>query len=58
VTSFDVFDPEGRYLGAVKAPSVVESSPIPVVRDDRMAYVTTNEPGAQFVVTARIRGRR
>ena len=58
VTSFDVFDPEGRYLGAVKAPSVVESNPTPVVRDDRMAYVTTNEPGAQFVVTARIRGRR
>lgn len=58
VTSFDVFDPEGRYLGAVKAQSVVESRPPPVVRDDRMAFVTTNELGAQFVVTARIRGRR
>lgn len=58
VTSFDVFDPEGRYLGAVKAPSVVESNPIPVVRDDRMAYVTTNELGVQFVVTVQIRGRR
>jgi sugar lactone lactonase YvrE len=57
-TSFDVFDPEGRYLGAVKAPAVVESKPTPAVRDDRMAYVTTNELGAEFVVTVRIRGRR
>ena len=58
VTSFDVFNPEGRYLGAVKASSVVEWNPTPVVRDDRMAYATTNEAGAQFVVTVRIRGRR
>lgn len=58
VTSFDVFDPEGRYLGAVKAPSVVESNPPPVVRDARMAFVTTDQLGAQFVVTVRIRGRR
>jgi len=58
VTSFDVFDPGGRYLGAVKVPSVVVSIPTPVVRGDRMAFVTTDELGAQFVVTARIRGRR
>jgi hypothetical protein len=57
-TSLDVFDPEGRYLGAVRAPSAVEKTPPPVVRDDRMAFVTTNALGAQFVVTARIRGRR
>jgi len=58
VTSFDVFDPEGRYLGAVKAPFAVEWNPTPVVRGDRVAFVTTDEPGAQFVVTARIRRRR
>jgi hypothetical protein len=56
-TSFDVFDPEGRYLGAVRAPSVVESNPTPLVRDDRMAFATTTELGVQFVVTVRIRGR-
>jgi len=58
VTSLDVFDPEGRYLGAVKAPAVVEWNPSPVARDDRMVFVTTDELGAQLVVTARISGRR
>lgn len=57
-TSFDVFDPDGRYLGAVETPFPVDPRPTPVVRDDRMAFVTTDEPGAQVVVTARVRGRR
>ncbi len=57
VTTFDVFDPEGRYLGAVRAPIAVQTHPIPAVRGDRMAFAAMNELGAQFVVTARIQGR-
>jgi hypothetical protein len=57
-TIFDVFDSDGRYLGSVTTPYVVEPRPPAAIRGDRMAFVTTDEVGAQSVVTARIRGRR
>ncbi len=65
-TTFDVFDPEGRYLGGVPAPYRVEprspfsasTGPPPVVRGDRIAFVTKDELDVEYVVLMRIRGRR
>ncbi len=56
-TTFDVFDPEGRYLGEVVAPYQVEPHPPPVIRGDRIAFVTKDELDVGYVVTMRIRGR-
>lgn len=51
---FDVFDPEGRYLGEVLAPFPVEFYPAPVVRDGYVYAVTEDELEVPFVVRARI----
>jgi hypothetical protein len=51
---FDVFDPEGRYLGEVQAPFPVEFYPAPIFRDGYMYAVTEDELEVPFVVRARI----
>jgi hypothetical protein len=64
-TTFDVFDPEGRYLGAVPAPYRVEpqppwsicNGPPPVIRGDKIAFVTKDEFDVDYVVMMRIQGR-
>ena len=51
---FDLFDPEGRYLGEVRLPFTLQSDPEPIVRDRMLYGVTTDELGAPNVVRARI----
>lgn len=55
---FDVFDPEGRYLGVVT--SSMRSwhlAPLPIVRGTAMYYVVTDDLDVPHVVRARIEGR-
>lgn len=57
-TQLDVFDRDGIYLGAVEAPYRAEYyRPRPVVRGDRIAFVTKDELDVQYVVVMRIGGR-
>jgi hypothetical protein len=57
--AFDVFDPEGRYLGAVPTPVTPQRlRPRPVVRGDALYYVTTDELDVPYVVRVRIEGRK
>ena len=52
---FDLFDPEGRYLGTLRLPfSLAWSRPEPIVRDGILYGVTRDELGVQYVVRARI----
>jgi hypothetical protein len=50
---FDVFDPDGRFLGTVHLPFPLWMS-APVVRDGRMFAVTRDELDVPYVVRARI----
>jgi hypothetical protein len=56
-TRLDVFDPDGRYLGQVRAPHLVDRFVAPTVRHDRIYYVTKDELEVPYVVAAEIRGR-
>lgn len=51
---FDVFDPEGRYLGEVLLPFPIEFYPAPIFRDGFMYAVTEDELEIPFLVRARI----
>ena len=51
---FDLFDPEGRYLGELRLPFPLHSDPEPIVRDGMLYGVTTDDFGAPNVVRARI----
>ncbi len=51
---FDLFDPEGRYLGELRLPFPLHSDPEPIVRDGMLHGVTTDDLGAPNVVRARI----
>ena len=52
---FDLFDPEGRYLGTLRLPfSLAWSRPEPIVRKGILYGVTSDEVGVQYVVRARI----
>lgn len=51
---FDVFDPNGRYLGGVASTAKIEAVPSPVIRGDRMAAVETDESGVPYVRVMRI----
>lgn len=53
---FDVFDPDGRFLGTVQLPFPLWMS-APIVRDGRMYAVTRDELDVPYVVRARIEGR-
>jgi hypothetical protein len=55
---FDVFDAEGRYLGAVQtAMRMWRRSPNPVVRGSHLYYLETDSLDVPYVVRARIVGR-
>lgn len=56
-TTFDVFDPAGRYLGAVTTPHRADSLPPPIVRGNRMVFSTRDELDVPFVVMSLIEGR-
>jgi sugar lactone lactonase YvrE len=65
-TTFDVFDPEGRYVGGVPAPYRVEpqppwgpyTGPPPVIRGNQIAFVTKDALDVDYVVLMRVQGRR
>lgn len=56
-TPLDVFDPTGRSLGLVKAPSHPESWPPPVVRGRMVYAVIKDELDMPYVGVLRIHGR-
>ncbi|MFN2317998.1 MAG: 6-bladed beta-propeller [Gemmatimonadales bacterium] len=51
---FDIFDPEGRYLGDVRLPFPMLPRPAPLVSADRLIAVTEDADGVPYVVRARI----
>ncbi len=51
---FDIFDPEGRFLGALELPFRLSPASRPVIGANHLVGVTTNEDGVQFLVRARI----
>ncbi len=56
-TVFDVFDRDGVHLGGVGARFRAETSPRPVGRGDRIAFVSEDELDVEYVVVLRIEGR-
>jgi len=52
--SFDVFEPDGRYLGAVSAPRGFMLNPIPVLRGDRVWAVVHDDLGVNRIQRFRI----
>ncbi len=55
--SFDVFDPQGRYLGRARSEFAVWQYRPVVVRGTRLYALTTDEDAVQYVVRAEIVGR-
>jgi hypothetical protein len=51
---FDVFDPQGRYLGEVILPFPVDFYPAPIIRNGYLYAVTEDELEVPFVVRALI----
>jgi len=51
---FDVFEPDGTYLGAVRAPDEFRTSPEPVLRGDYVWVVTRDDLDVPRVVRYRI----
>jgi hypothetical protein len=47
---FDVFEPDGRYLGQVRAPEGFQMSPRPVLGESRVWAVVEDELGVQTIV--------
>lgn len=54
-STFDVFHPTGRYLGRLETP--YSPGKPPVIRGDRIAGVTVDELGINYVAAYRIAGR-
>ena len=51
---FDIFDAGGRYLGMVRLPFPLRSSPHPIVRDGVLYGITSDEMGVPYVVRGRV----
>jgi hypothetical protein len=47
--AFDVFEPDGRYLGMVRAPDGLLMRPPPVARGDTVWAVVRDEIGVQYI---------
>ncbi|MCY3615256.1 MAG: 6-bladed beta-propeller [Bacteroidetes bacterium] len=51
---FDLFDVDGRFLGAIRLPFSLDSNPEPTVRNGLLYGITTDELGAENIVRAQI----
>ena len=51
---FDVFDGEGRYLGTIRLPFPLSTSPTPVVREGVLYGIVRDELDVTYVVRARV----
>lgn len=51
---FDVFEPDGRYLGQVRAPDGFSLSPAPFFRGDRVWAIVRDELDVQYLVRFRV----
>lgn len=51
---YDVFEPDGRYLGPVRTPEGYQTNPQPVIRGDHVWAVAEDELGVDYVVRYRI----
>jgi sugar lactone lactonase YvrE len=51
---FDIFDTDGRYLGRVRVPFVVQTFPKPIIRYNTLFAVTVDDLDVPYVVRARI----
>lgn len=54
---FDIFDPEGRYLGPARSGVSISLFPTPVIAGRRLIGITTDSQGVQYVVSMTIHGR-
>ena len=52
--SFDVFDLEGRFLGAVDAPEGFQYLTDPFIRDDMVLALVQSDEGVQYVKRYRL----
>lgn len=50
----DIFDADGRYLGAVRLPFALASFPVPIVRDGMLYGVTRDDLDVAYIVSGRI----
>lgn len=51
---WDVFEPDGRYLGEVRAAEGMSHWPVPVIRGDRVYAVMRDEMDVQYLVRYRL----
>jgi hypothetical protein len=55
---FDVFEPDGTYLGQIQAPDRLQTYPQPVFDGDRVWAVVTDELDVEYLTRFRISGTR
>jgi hypothetical protein len=53
--AFDVFEPDGRYVGMVRAPHGFSAYPQPVIRGDTVWAIVTDELGVQQIARMVVR---
>jgi hypothetical protein len=51
---FDIFDPEGRYLGIVELPFRLQRREVPIFRNGMLYGITQDELEVEYVVVARV----
>lgn len=51
---YDIFDPDGRYLGTIELPFSLSRSPTPIIRDDLLYGVVEDDLGVSYLLRARI----
>ncbi|MGD2152629.1 MAG: hypothetical protein PVG79_05125, partial [Gemmatimonadales bacterium] len=52
--AFDVFEPNGRYLGMVRAPRGFSTYPTPVIRGDTVWAVVRDELDVPYITRSHI----
>jgi hypothetical protein len=52
--AFDVFEPDGRYVGRARAPAGFSMNPAPVIRGDTVWAIERDALGVQRLVRYRV----